>query len=165
VVRVADLVGVTMATVEVAVALGVGEVAAAPTATRTVARLESVDPSQAENVNASSPLNPASGKYVARDPLRALVPCSGCDTMRSCNWLPSGSVATNGIKISTPGLVLTKMSRATAGRLGLASSLPGQFTRELRLAWADAYALVASVMQRALARHRQNSTGLEGSTV
>jgi len=47
----------------------------------------------------------------------------------------------------------------------LASSLSGQFTRELRLAWAEAYALVASVMQRALARHRQNSTGLEGSTV
>jgi len=47
----------------------------------------------------------------------------------------------------------------------LASSLPGAFTRDLRLAWAEAYALVASVMQRAIARHNQGSTDLEGSAV
>ena len=35
----------------------------------------------------------------------------------------------------------------------LASSLPGQFTSELRDAWAEAYAIVASVMQRAIVRH------------
>lgn len=47
----------------------------------------------------------------------------------------------------------------------LASSLPGAFTRELRLAWADAYALVASVMQRALARHSRGSAEPEGTAV
>ena len=47
----------------------------------------------------------------------------------------------------------------------LASSLPGAFTRELRAAWSDAYALVASVMQRAIARQSQGSAEPEGTTV
>jgi len=55
------------------------------------------------------------------------------------------------------------VGEALLGALG--SSLPGAFTKELRIAWAEAYALVASVMQRAIARHRQSSTGLEGSTL
>ena len=47
----------------------------------------------------------------------------------------------------------------------LAASLPGAFTRELRDAWAEAYALVASVMQRAIARHSPGSAEPEGTAV
>lgn len=47
----------------------------------------------------------------------------------------------------------------------LASSLPGAFTRELRDAWAEAYALVASVMRRAITRYSPGSAEPEGTIV
>ncbi len=56
-----------------------------------MARFESVEPSQAANVNGRCRRSPASGKYVAIVPARPTVPCAGCETMRSVSALPSGS--------------------------------------------------------------------------
>ena len=63
------------------------------TSTDTLARFESMDPSQAANVKRSLPAKPGNGKYVAVRPVRLTVPLIGWDTMRNVNALPSGSLA------------------------------------------------------------------------
>ena len=86
VLRRADGVGVALPTPDDAVAVGVAT-PCCPTVTATVARFESVEPSQAANVNESAPLKSASGEYPANVPFNPIVPWAGCETMRSVNAL------------------------------------------------------------------------------
>ena len=130
-------VGVRVASACVIVGVGVGAVGPAgvgvavaagplaPTVSVTVPRFESVEPSHAAKVNVSLPVKPASGKYVATVPFSPVVPCVGCDTIRSVSVLPSGSVASSEIVTGVFTLVEAAASLTTAGRLGLALSFEG----------------------------------------
>ena len=78
----------------------------AATVSVTMPRFESVEPSQAANVNESVPVKPASGKYVAVVPASPAVPCAGWETIRSVSGLPSASLAASGTATGVPDVVL-----------------------------------------------------------